>query len=298
MNNFRLFEEKQRFAREEAAELERKLAPIKAQTAAALAEHERAAAKYWSQSVSSLALALQTNEPVAYLGVAFSTTPTPQLEQGSETFTEACKAIQSRTGYILGPVGRQRVALMAVHQCHTQCASLTDIETYISCFNKLLEWGAFETSGTLEVGYDENVKAYVPEPEPAKLTIDDLETIDTSTREGEALGKRLVNDAVFGEEAKTIFHQFLAHVERTFGHALSVGEQNEIILFFQRRNLSWLDGASYDAARRHLVSIGMLNRHCLTEDERLCQEIEEDNSTDFQGTTSLRQKVLAARRRP
>src|SRR5579859_183068 len=137
VSGYRLREQREKFEREEAAELEAKLAPAKIELANALAEHERVAAKFWSQPVAALARALQRNEPMAYEGATFTTTPTPQPEQGQDAFIEAYESIQ-RSGHVLNSVGRQRLSLMAAHLCLAQNVALTDVDNYIIMFNKLV----------------------------------------------------------------------------------------------------------------------------------------------------------------
>jgi hypothetical protein len=298
MNPFRLAEEKRRFAESDRQELEARLAPVKAETSQALAQHENAARAYWSQPVAVLARALQNNDPTAYMGAVFATTQTPQPNEGQEVFVEAYDRIQ-RTGHVLSPVGRQRVLLMAVHQCLAQNADLSNTETYITCFNKLLEWDAFEQSGVLELGYDENKKEVLPEPvaQERRLTVDDLESIDTETREGEKIAHQIIAEAVFGDEAASVFHRFIAHVAKTFGHDISADEQREIILWFQKNNRNFLDHRAYDQCKVNLVRRGILPSTCLTEEEVLAGSIENEDTQSYESRRRLKQEILAARRR-
>lgn len=306
LSNYRLRESRERQAREEAEakrqeaeKLQALVAPMTNELQDAYREHERTAKVYWSQPVSRLAEALQRGDAQAYIGVEFTKTPEPRPREGKEECVAAHEEIQRRFGYVLSPVGRQRVILMAVHQCMAQSASLSHVVTYVKCFEKLLEWGAFEASGTLEIGYDESKKEYVSEPveQGRKLSADDLESIDTGSRTGAELAHQIVADAVWGRggEAENIFRQFIAHVARTFHYDLSPEDQREIVQWFTKNNRSFLDAKAYDQCKVNLVRRGILPATLLTEDERLCMSLETSQGTDYETRRKLKQTIIAAR---
>ena|SRR5579859_2792459 len=298
VSGYRLREQREKFEREEAAELEAKLAPAKIELANALAEHERVAAKFWSQPVAALARALQRNEPMAYEGATFTTTPTPQPEQGQDAFIEAYERIQ-RSGHVLNSVGRQRLSLMAAHLCLAQNVALTDVDNYIIMFNKLVEWGAFEASGVLELGYDPEKRDAEPVAPERRLTVDDLEGIDTSTKAGEALAHQIVADAVFDGDAKSVFREWITSLKNNFDYEMPPEVQRDYVIpWFLSNQRSWLDRKAFDDCRLNLIRRSILPESCLTDIDRLNWEIEEDFDTQsYEGRRRLAREAAQINRR-
>ncbi len=171
-------------------------------------------------------------------------------------------------------------------------------EVWRIAFDRLYQLGSFDEARA-EIGYDPSRKEVVPEPvvPQKKLTVDDLESIGTTTREGARLARQIVADAVFGDDgqARQAFQQFVAHVARAFGHNLTEDEQREIINWFQKNNRSFLSN-SYDQCRVNLVKRGILPATCLTEEEVLEGSIENVDTQSWEGRRRLKQQILAQRR--
>jgi hypothetical protein len=260
-----------------------------------LRDHEKAAKGYWCQPVSRLAEALQRNEPQEYRGVEFTKTTEPRPSEGKEAFLESYEII-NRQGHVLSPAAQQKYLIFAVHQCLTQCADLTDVNNYILCFRKMLEWGAFTDA---EYGFDESQVQYTPEPvqQEQKLSIDD---IDTSTRAGQKIAAQLISDEVFGPngQARETWDLWLAHLQRDHNFTPDEKQRRAIIEFFRARNLSFLSHEAYNAARRwatrHTVEgwpSGMLST-----DEHLCEKIDaSSNLNNYETRTNLLRDIRTAR---
>jgi hypothetical protein len=178
----------------------------------------------------------------------------------------------------------------------TRKADLSNPETWSLAFDRLYRLEVFDEKQG-EVGYDESQREVVPEPvvQERKPT---LEAIDCSTRDGAAQARALVANEVFvdGEAAK-VFHQFVAHVKRTWGHDLTAEEQFEIVSLFQKNNWSFLSGKCYDTARVNMVRRGLLPHSCLTEDEVLANSIEDEDTSTWTGRRNLKQELIASRNR-
>lgn len=200
------------------------------------------------------------------------------------------------------PSGSQRLLYFVLAQAFSENkADMANPETWRIAFDRLYQLDCFDIAKA-EVGYDESLREILPEPvvPERKLTIDDLESIDTSTRSGAELAKQIIGDSVFGfdGEARKIFDQFLAHVLRTFGVEITPEAQKQLVVWFQRNNRSFLDHRAYDQAKVNLVKRGILPSTCLTEDEILCGSIENEDTQSWQGKRNLKQEIRAAQRQP
>ena len=108
LNQFRNREEKARFEREEAAELEQRLAPIKAATAANLKKVDALQRLFWSQPLKHLATRISDNYFEADLGVTFPSTDEPQGgTRGRVEFDEFVRVVLPKSGWSVSESGSQ-----------------------------------------------------------------------------------------------------------------------------------------------------------------------------------------------
>lgn len=300
MNRFRLREEQARFQREEALDLERKLAPVKAELAQTLKRADRMTASYWSQPLAHLASLIHSEMFEPDRGVTYpSTTEIQDGERGRAEYTDFIANLP-RSGFVLSDAGAQRLLLFVIALAYSDVrADMSNPITYRIAFDRLFQLRCFsEEAG--EVGFDPSTKEVEPvEPEPErKLTVDDLENVDTTSKAGEKLAHRIIADAVFGPqgENREVFHQFIDHIAKTFGHDLTETEQRELIQWFVRNNRSFLDRAAYDTAKVNLVRRGILNHGVLTSTELFEMGIEETDTQSYESRRTLKQELAALRK--
>jgi len=300
MNNFRLKEEKARFAREEAAELERKLAPAKAELAATLQRADKMTKAYWIQSLSHLAGLIASGSFEPDHGVTYPSTDEQQSgSRGRDQFQEFVTVTLPRRGFVLSEAGSQRLLYFVLAQAFSENrADLANPETWKIAFDRLYSLQCFdETANAPEIGYDESqriVEPVIEQPAPEP----DIEKIDTSTREGAAKARAIVAKAVFGPhgEARVVFNNFRSHCRKVFGIDLDVQQQKEIVNWFVSNRRSFLSN-SWDEMRVNLVRRRILPQSCLTEEEILANSIEDEDTTSYQGRRNLKQEIIASRNR-
>ena len=95
-----------------------------------------------------------------------------------------------------------------------------------------------------------------------------------------------------------MFNEFLAHVLKTFGFEITPEAQKEMVIWFQRNNRSFLDPRAYDQCKVNLARRSILPRTVLTEDERLCESVEQEDTMSWDVKRRLKQEIRAAQRQP
>jgi hypothetical protein len=288
LSGYRLKEMRRKMAEEERQELERRVAPMKAELAQGFREFDKTSKVYWSQAVHVLASELQNGTPRADLSVAFPKTASPCPDQGREAFCAFLDGLTAKTGYTLSEVGKMRLLTYCVEQCLSQNADLTQERTYALGFDRLVALDAF---GADELGYDPSLITYVePSPEPApEPTIDALEVMETVTREGERRARHIISNAVFGPqgEAREVWNAWLAQLLRDYNFVPNPDAQKFVISWFEHNAKSFLDRRAYDEARRFCVRSGTFPPTMLTRDELLSQEIENCDGRGYNARLEL-----------
>jgi hypothetical protein len=127
--------------------------------------------------------------------------------------------------------------------------------------------------------------------------MEDLEGIDTSTREGSQTAAAIVSRAIFDGQAKLLWLDWLRSLKTNFAYTMPEEVQREAILLFQKNNFSFLNRASYDTIRRQLVRTGAMPQSALTEDEILAGSIENEDTQSWEGRRRLKTELIASRRR-
>jgi hypothetical protein len=299
LNKFRVIEEKRRFEEGERQEQALKLAPLQKELSANLQRAAKMTRAFWSQDLRHLATLINAGSFEPDHGITFpSTTEKQGGDRGRAEFEEFVHVTLQKSGLILSGAGEQRLTLYTVAQAMSQNAALANPETWRTAFDRLYQLGCFDEAKG-EIGYDESQRvpdpvAPVVVPEP---TMADLESIPTHTLEGAAKAREIVSKAVFGDEARSVFQEFVAHVSKTFGHDLTPDEQFEIVSWFQKNNKSFLDRRAYDQAKVNLIRRNILPESLLTADEKLQMAIESSDTQSWEGRSRLKQGLLASRNR-
>jgi hypothetical protein len=132
-------------------------------------------------------------------------------------------------------------------------------------------------------------KAPRPVAAPApRATLADIEKLNISGDAEQAKqAKQIVTNLMYDEVAP-LHRAFMEHLRDTYGFTPSEdGLRYLYNVWFPRSNKSYLIHSSYDAARRHMVSIGRWPDTLLTDDERVAREIEQGPAL---GTLSFDQR--------
>ena len=126
----------------------------------------------------------------------------------------------------------------------------------------------------------------------------DLESIDTTTRDGEKTARELVANEVFGVDGETrkTWNAWLAQLKRDYDFEPTKAQQEAAIYWFQRNARSFLDYNAYNACRRALSLSGDFEEGMFTADERLSLEIENDLDTQtYEGRNRIKRELSQLR---
>lgn len=264
--------------------------------------HEQAKAavkKFWSRPIDVL-LGPAARADLAQIDQELFAVPNGQHDDNAarNAYVSWAEELTAKTGYTLTETGRKRVTCYALSQAKFG-KNLSQPSAWQSCFERLLECEAFTSD---EVTYDPALKTYrepEPEPEPEpELTLAALDALPSWTEEGERLCRQIVHKHYFAKEAHPIWAEWVASVEKNFGHKLSEDEQRQAFDFFRDRNLSYLSRRNFDRCRVALVNCGVLPPSCLTEEEQLVQEIERKGiPTDYYAELELKNRIRKFQRK-
>jgi hypothetical protein len=136
--------------------------------------------------------------------------------------------------------------------------------------------------------------------EPEANPLDRIESLDLSTREGDAVAKKIVANAVFGSngEARAIYTEWLESLRSNFGYEMPPDVQRQALDLFRKNNWSYIDRRAFDLARLNLVNRNIMPPSCKTPTERLNDQIETADDRTWEGRRRLRQQILDAQRKP
>jgi hypothetical protein len=130
------------------------------------------------------------------------------------------------------------------------------------------------------------------QPEPQRESLDDFESIDTSSRDGSRRAKNLAEN-LYIEEFLPLARQWVQSLEKHYGFTPSSEDMRRVSDFIAKRNLSRLAPATYDAARIFMCDAGYWNADkCLTETEKYLKYVE---SVDLTRITHEQKQMLRRR---
>jgi hypothetical protein len=104
---------------------------------------------------------------------------------------------------------------------------------------------------------DEVIKPKAPAaPQQAKgFDLEDIETLDTTTREGRSAAESTVNEFFYSREVGPIWQSWCDHMKRDYYFVPNDKQSRAIIDFFVKRNLSFHNTRNWDTARVALREI-------------------------------------------
>jgi len=272
--------ERSRFEQEEAAEREAKAAPILTQTAAVMQRLIREQRELMKLSWGGDQFAgpdRATKNPDSYKDEGFDAVPEGKNESW-QAVKSACEtwgdSLLAKTGYTLSVRGIQRVAAYGITQGFFG-KKMDSPEAWQAAFDRLFECGAIPEA---DLGFDDSritERPAEPAPTPEKLpTIDDIEGLDTVSREGLKQSRKIVEEIAAYEQAPMVI-EWLDSLKNNFNGFVPTPPQLKTVQnWFQRNNRSFADRRNYDAARRAMVAQGLWPERLLTPEDLLAREIE------------------------
>jgi hypothetical protein len=230
-------------ARELAAQQAKTAAEQRERDNAARAEHGARVRDYWSQPVTEL-----TASPVGVRDDVVGLQPGESEPTAGQDFL----AELTQSGVTLTESGKQRLALYCQSQWKHLGAAVT-VANLRRAFERLKSLGCFASGEVTEPRPAE------VETQPEKtLTVDDvLRSVDTTTREGNALLKKAV-DHQWMTELSPLISDWYEHLSRDY--SITVSRDDARYLFgptgwFASRGLA-INVDGLNAARRHLSALG------------------------------------------
>jgi len=293
---FRVREARLRFEAAERAALDAKVQPILNQIARTQkqieAEQDALMKQYWSRHIDKVTDAETCHDPDALdEGVTLPKLANKELrtaEHADKEYAAFHEFLERnrRRGYTLDQNGERRLVTYCVTQFNQGLADMSDDKTWDRAFQRLQTLDAFK-EGELTFGE----ASEEPEPEtPAepiaetpKATQIDIEKIDSTTREGAQILRRVAQGAFLENVVAPLFDEWRKSLVDNFGLYLTREQQVAVIDSFQHHNLNWSRAADYDRVRRALVMSHVFPETALTADEKLAIDIE---NSDMRGRES------------
>jgi hypothetical protein len=185
--------------------------------------------------------------------------------------------------YTLSPEGGQRTILFALAQVASQQSDMSVPGHWTLVVERLNQLGAYQPG---EITFKK-----LPQPE----TKPSLTDIENETDERKA--KRLANELYY-DERQPMVRAWFDSLKANFGFVISADDIKRCKQWFERNGKSFLNRQHYDECRRWNVSARYWPETMLTEDERLCRELDEleTSNMSFNDKQALRAKLLRQRK--
>jgi len=259
-----------RLEREEKERQERPLREAQDKLTATIRQIHSDAASFWALPLETMRRADGDAFTASYVSLGLPTAPEtadPKIvaRAGRREFDNFVASLPGR-GYTLSQDGILRFGSMCQCQCAvggvwlapTTLRRIFDWLVQFSCFNP--DELVVDTQ-TVEAAR----QGEQPEPEP---TFDDWLTRYDGSRDADKKLRHALDREVYSGEFGEMFRKWRDSVRDNFHVSLQTHHFDTVSRFFRERNLSPLRPDSFDAARRHLVNVGLLPETCLT-----CREV-------------------------
>jgi hypothetical protein len=131
----------------------------------------------------------------------------------------------------------------------------------------------------------------VPEKEPS---LDDLEKLNLSTREGSAAGRRLAQELYLSTEFRNMYRQFKEYLLRDYGFIPTEQHVKVLLEWFFRNGKNPTVAENWNAARRYMVRVAQLwPDTLLTPEEKTAEAIEHTDLSrlDYESSAALKTKL-------
>lgn len=260
---------RERLAREEqekAARMQSAIAEKQAEASRTIAECLSTSAplkaKFWSQPLERLKVSLKDEDAFDEL---FLQKDSADVDS-NEVYDRVMTFLTDMPS--LDPEDERRFSL------YVACQVLNDVvvesESLKVMFDRCLLLGIFK--GTAELQRPATPKPRAIEPEPRE-SLDDFESIDTTSRDGSRRAKNLAEN-LYVEEMLPIATAWVTSIQKHYGFSPTPECLRRVSDWIERNNLNRLAPQTYDAARRWLVASGYWPESCLTETEKFNLSLE------------------------
>jgi hypothetical protein len=183
---------------------------------------------------------------------------------------------------------------------YVACQVLNDVvvddESLKVMFDRCLSLGIFNGDADFQRPIVQTPKPRAVEPEPQRESLDDMDTIDTSTRDGLRRAQNLAEN-LYVEEMLPIATQWVTSIQKHYGFSPTSEDMRRVSDWIAKNNLNRLAPQTYDAARRWLVASGFWPEGCLTEIEKYNRDLEQVDLTRIthEQKQMLRRREMQAR---
>jgi hypothetical protein len=293
-------EQEAQIAATKAAE-EKLMAPVRAaekQFKQAASEHSAKIRFYFSKSPSVILENIE-NAPVDAYGDYPLLEGTRDL-QADNSVREEFRQNLASSGCILNDAGQTRLDVYLDVLNYYRNVSLTSVTSWAIGLERLNALGCFQP-GELS-GYDNAVareEARKPTPVTPEIsgpTMEDLMSLDATTREGFKDAQKIAQD--LGQlEARPLWQAWAKSLADNFSLYTTPEDRERIKEWFKRNNRSWSDhsGRAFNDCRKYMVKQGFWPESCLTKDELLARETENVSLQDFQSRRDLKRRLVEQR---
>jgi len=209
--------------------------------------------EYWSRPVTELTGVFKSEaaKDLSFSVPAFKSQYTQ--DEAKSAFNEWHDTVFVKSGYEFTESGGIRLVRFGLSQAALAGADMSNPQAWQTAFEHLKDnLKAFQPGDFAKVPQQVHVEAPAPRP-----TLADIEKLNISGDESQAKqAKQIVADLMFDEVAP--LHQaWMESLQKNFGFRPNDDDLKYIYnVWFPRSNKGYLVHESYNAARRHMVSIG------------------------------------------
>lgn len=284
---------RQRFDREEAEDIARRkeaaeatLAPIKAEITENLRKlrAEQAAALFTSESAELMSRCKQIRDD-QFAGM--SVEKCRQLI--SEAFTQFRAVLEDSQGVRLEASALQKLQIISRKNLGID---LTDATVWAEVYAYADSLGVFDSHDVTQLKVTAQPQPVGEEP----IDVDSaIESLDTTTRDGQKRARTILANHLFSVDAKSVFDEWITSLSNNFDFIPTEDQQRFAIDLFIEKNLSFLSRRSYDDVRKVLVARGIFPERCLTNDDRAAILVESTDARSYQERQDLKAKLALLR---
>jgi hypothetical protein len=295
-----------RFQREEeariAAEQEQLQAVERARVETArLAELSSPATRsvsfFWSQPIQEI----QTNISADVYDNGISLVPVdtfgeyetgPRNKTGEDAAWNEFNANLTSQGCTIYRGGFQRLRMYLESLAATRGVSLTSVANWATALARLHSLSVFEPH-ELE-GYPPTTKAPAPAPKHPANPLEEIETLNLDSRDGNAKAKQIATNDFFGRQMAPIADRWRDWLLATFNYVLTDDARKAAGQWWLKNpTANPLTPSSWTQLRLNLVKRGVMPASCKTPEEILNETIEasSERSDSYEARRNLKQQI-------
>lgn len=225
--------------------------------------------EYWSRPITELTGVFKEEgaKDLTFSVPAFKSEYTQ--DEAKSAFNEWHDTVFVKSGYEFTESGGIRLVRFGLSQGASAGADMSNSEAWQAAFDHLKDsLKAFQPGDFAREPRRVHVEASAPRPDLEALNIE-------GNREQAKRARQIVTEDLYSDAAP-LHRAWLESLQNNFGGFVPSEDDLKYLynVWFPRSNKSYLVHESYNAARRHMVSIGRWPETLLTDDERVAREIE------------------------